>query len=173
MIGYHGLFGNDEPEKSKEEKLKAILEDVNLAPDFTLVAMNDTSYTLSEMQGKVVLINFWATWCGPCRMEIPDFNEIYKEHSEDLEILGISISDTRKALDNFVKVFPMEYPVLYGKQRKMDKILRSYGGVYAVPTSVLIGRKGDILHTYPGALLKGHPIYTKFQQDLAAAIKQK
>lgn len=173
MIGYHGLFGNDELEKSKEEKLREILEDVNLAPDFTLDAMNDSTYTLSEMQGKVVLLNFWATWCGPCRMEIPDFNEIYKVNSNDLEILGISISDTRKALENFVKVFPMDYPVLYGKQRKMDKILRSYGGVYAVPTSVLIGRKGDILHTYPGALLKGHPIYTKFQQDLATAIKQK
>ncbi len=174
LIGYHELYGSNETEKSKDEKLKAILHDNNYAPDFTLDALHDSTYTLSEMRGKVVLINFWATWCGPCRMEIPDFNEIYKEHNrEDLEILGISISDKRKALENFVKVFPMEYPVLYGKQRKMDKLMRNYGGVYAVPTSVLIGRNGDILKTYPGALLKGHPIYTGFIQDLEMALKQK
>jgi len=171
-LGYSELFQNKESIANKEQKIKEILDAANLAPDFTLDALNDTSYTLSKLQGKVVLINFWATWCAPCRMEIPDFNEVYKEHMEDLEILGISISDNQKTLENFVKVFPIDYPVLYGKSRKMDKVLRNYGGVYAVPTSVLIGRSGDLLNTYPGALLKGHPLYTKFLQDLESAIKQ-
>mgnify|MGYP001216609726 CR=1 FL=1 len=58
---------------------------------------------LNDYYGKLIIINFWATWCAPCRMEIPDFNEVYKENKEDLEILGISISDNRASLENFVK----------------------------------------------------------------------
>ena len=174
-FGWHTLYSNNlVKEQSKEDKIKAILDAKNYAPDFTLKALNDSSYTLSELRGKVVLLNFWATWCGPCRMEIPDFNEIYKEYGpENIEILSISISDTRKALENFIKVYPMNYPVLYGKQRDLDKIMRDYGGVYAVPTSVLIGKKGDVLKTYPGALLKGHPIHTAFMNDLSNALRQK
>ncbi len=174
-LGLHDIYSNNLVKtQTKEDKIKAILDAKNYAPDFTLKALNDSSYTLSELRGKVVLLNFWATWCGPCRMEIPDFNEIYKEYgSKDIEILSISISDTRKALENFIKVYPMDYPVLYGKQKELDKIMRDYGGVYAVPTSVLIGRKGDVLKTYPGALLRGHPIHTAFMNDLASALKQK
>ena len=175
IIGLHNIYStNLVKEQSKEDKIKAILDAKNYAPDFTLKALNDSSYTLSEMRGKGVLLNFWATWCGPCRMEIPDFNEIYEEYGpENIEILSISISDTRKALENFIKVYPMHYPVLYGKQRDLDKIMRDYGGVYALPTSVLIGRGGDVLKTYPGALLKGHPINTAFMNDLSSALRQK
>ena len=94
-IGLHNIYSSNlVKEQSKEDKIKAILDAKNYAPDFTLKALNDSSYTLSEMRGKVVLLNFWATWCGPCRMEIPDFNEIYEEYgSENIEILSISILD--------------------------------------------------------------------------------
>ena len=160
--------------ETKKDKINAIIDEVKYAADFTLEALNDSSYTLSELRGKVVLLNFWATWCGPCRMEIPDFNEIYKKHGSDkIEILSISISDTRKALENFRKVYPIDYPVLYGKSKDLDKIMRDYGGVYAVPTSILIGKKGDVLKTYPGALLKGHPVYSAFMNDLNLALDQK
>ena len=173
IIGYQQLFAGKN-DRTKEEKIKAILEDVNLAPDFSLSSINDSTYTLSELKGKVVILNFWATWCGPCIMEIPDFNELYKKHSrDDLEILSISISDTKKALNNFVKVRPIHYPVLFGSQKNIDKILMEYGGVYAVPTSILIGKKGNVLKTYPGALLKGYPIFTAFLQDLALALYEK
>ncbi len=175
VFGLNNLYGDNLiKKKSKEDKIKEILDKKNYAPDFTLKALNDSSYTLSEMRGKVVLLNFWATWCGPCRMEIPDFNEIYKKHGSDkIEILSISISDTRKALENFKKVYPMDYPVLYGKSKELDLIMRDYGGVYAVPTSILIGKNGDILKTYPGALLKGHPVHAAFMNDLDVALKQK
>ena len=174
-FGYQNIYAKKvEKIETKEDKIKAILDAKNYAPDFALKSLIDSTYTLSEMRGKVILLNFWATWCGPCRMEIPDFNEIYKKHgSANIEILSISISDTRKALENFIKVYPMDYPVLYGKQKELDKIMRDYGGVYAVPTSVLIGKKGDVLKTYPGALLKGHPIYAAFLNDLNSALRQK
>ena len=97
-IGYIALFSQDTLiNLSQKEKVKKVLEDINKAPDFTLKSLNDSSYTLSKMAGKVVLINFWATWCGPCRMEIPEFNELYENyHEKGLEILGISVSDNKK-----------------------------------------------------------------------------
>ena len=127
------------------------------APDFTLQSINDSTYTLSKMEDKVVLINFWATWCGPCRMEIPEFNELQeKYHKKGLEIVGISVSDTKKQLKNFIKSFNVEYPLLYGNAKDMNRIMRDYGGVYAVPSSFLIGKNGVIVWSYPGAILKNY-----------------
>jgi peroxiredoxin len=156
IIGYVTLFSQDTLiTLSQSEKVKKKLQDINKAPDFTLQALNDSSYTLSNMEKKVVLINFWATWCGPCRMEIPEFNELYNNYSEQgLEILGISISDNKKQLQNFAKSFTVDYPLLYGNSRNMNKIMKDYGGVYAVPSSFLIGKEGSIIWSYPGAILK-------------------
>ena len=155
-IGYIALFSQDTLiTLSQKEKVKKVLQDINKAPDFTLQALNDSSYTLSKMGGKVVLINFWATWCGPCRMEIPEFNELHKSyHEKGLEILGISVSDNKKQLKNFAKSFAVDYPLLYGSARDMNNIMKDYGGVYAVPSSFLIGKEGSIIWSYPGAILK-------------------
>ena len=144
-------------QKSRNEALKKALANIdkNKAPDFTLSGLNDTTYTLKHLEGKVVLINFWATWCGPCRMEIPEFNELYnKYHDKGFEILGVSISDNKKQLINFTKSFLVEYPLLYGSTREMNKIMKLYGGVYAVPSSFLVNSKGEIVWKYPGAILK-------------------
>ena len=155
-IGFSSFFSQDTLiTLSQKEKVKKVLQDINKAPDFTLQALNDSSYTLSKMAGKVVLINFWATWCGPCRMEIPEFNELYENyHEKGLEILGISVSDNKKQLKNFTKSFAVDYPLLYGGTRDMNNIMKDYGGVYAVPSSFLIGKDGSIIWSYPGAILK-------------------
>ena len=143
-----------------DEQSKAIMEitkDIDKAPDFSLLSLNDSTYTLSKLQGSIVLVNFWATWCGPCIMEIKDFNEIYKKYKEKgLEILGISISDSKKQLENFTKSYKIDYPVLYGKGSEINKIIKDYGGVYAVPTSFVIDREGKIIWQYPGAILKDY-----------------
>ena len=155
-LGYFLLFSQEiKFSLSQKEALNKVLGDINKAPDFTLKAMNDSVYILSKLDGKVVLINFWATWCGPCRMEIPEFNELYENyHEKGLEILGISVSDNKKQLKNFIKSFAVDYPLLYGGTRDMNNIMKDYGGVYAVPSSFLIGKEGSILWSYPGAILK-------------------
>ena len=157
-IGYITLFSQETSiTLSQKEKVKQALQDINKAPDFTLETVNDSSYTLSKMKGKVVLINFWATWCGPCRMEIPEFNQLHKNyHEKGLEILGISISDNKKQLKNFVKSVSVEYPLLYGNARNLTKIMKENGGVYAVPSTFLVGKKGSIIWKYPGAILKDY-----------------
>jgi thiol-disulfide isomerase/thioredoxin len=138
-------------------KVKEITKDINKASDFSLksISVSDSIYTLSKMNDKVILINFWATWCGPCRMEIPDFNHLYEKYSEKgFEILGISISDTKDQLTEFLKAYKMDYPVLYGNQTEMQKIVSDYGGVHSVPMSFLIGKDNQIKRVYPGAILK-------------------
>ena len=155
IIGYIALFSQDT--LTQKEKLQKALQNINKAPDFTLQSLNDSSFTLSKMEGKVVLINFWATWCGPCRMEIPEFNQLQKSYYEKgLVILGISVSDNKKQLKNFVKSFAVDYPILYGSAKDLNKIMRDYDGVYAVPSSFLIGKKGNIKWKYPGAILKNY-----------------
>ena len=157
-IGYIALFSQDKLiTLAQKEKVKIALKDINKAPDFTLKAINDSNYTLSQMGGEVVLINFWATWCGPCRMEIPEFNELQKTyHERGLNILGISVSDNKKQLKNFTKSFAVDYPLLYGSAKDMNKVMRDYDGVYAVPSSFLIGKNGNIIWKYPGAILKNY-----------------
>ena len=157
-LGFFLLFSQEiKFSLSQEEALSKVLGDINKAPDFTLKTMHDSMYTLSKLEGKVVLINFWATWCGPCRMEIPEFNEMHKSyHEKGLEILGISVSDNKKQLKNFAKSFAVDYPLLYGGAREMNKIMKDYGGVYAVPSSFLVGKNGNIVWSYPGAILKNY-----------------
>ena len=133
---------------NKEESFSFVISNENL------MSVNKT-VTLSDLVGKVVLINFWATWCGPCRLEIPDFNELYKTYNDrGLEILSISISDSYEQLIKFKNAYNMFYPILYGDQRTMAKIQRDYGGVYSIPMSFLIDKNGEIIRVYPGAILK-------------------
>ena len=133
---------------SRLKSIQSIISDGELTFD-------ENIFTLSEMKNKVILLNFWATWCGPCRLEIPDFNEVYEKYNEKgLEILGISIQDTKEQLQNFSSVYTIKYPLLYGSQSEIQKISMDYGGVYTIPVSILIGPENEILRFYPGAILK-------------------
>ncbi len=157
---------SEELSKDLLDKIEIVTEDINKAPDFSLksiqskindgkITFTDSVYTLSKMENKVILLNFWATWCGPCRLEIPDFNELYEKYNEKgLEILGISIQDTKEQLQNFSSVYTIEYPLLYGSQIEIQKISMDYGGIYTIPVSILIGPENEILRFYPGAILK-------------------
>ena len=153
---FSSFLMNEEIPDSLLNKLKEVTSSIDLAEDFSLRSVNaDSIYVLSEMKDRVVLINFWATWCGPCRMEIPDFNELYKKYSRDqFEILGISISDTEDQLNNFLKAYQIDYPILFGSQTQMQKIIIDYGGVYSIPMSFLLGKNNQIKRVYPTAILK-------------------
>ena len=93
-------------------------------------------------------------------------------HKDELVILGISISDTKKALKNFTKSFNVDYPLLYGSSRDIEKVSRDYGGIYSVPMTFLIDKTGEIRMSYPGALMKGHPMHTQFQSDVNLSLAQ-
>ena len=118
-----------------------------IAPDFSLTDIAGRKLELSNYRGKVVLIDFWATWCAPCRSEIPRLVELQtKYRSRGLEILGISLDEERKPVETFSKEFQINYPVALGDAQ----VAESYGGILGLPVKFLVGRDGRIYAKYVG-----------------------
>jgi thiol-disulfide isomerase/thioredoxin len=121
------------------------------APDFTLESLDGKSVRLSDLRGKAVLLNFWATWCGPCKIETPWLVELQNQYgSQGLQVIGVAMDDSGKEdIAKFAKDMGVNYPVLLGKEAVGD----AYGGVPALPESFFIGRDGKIVDKIIG--LKG------------------
>ena len=118
------------------------------APDFSLQDLDGRPLTLSANRGKVVLLNYWATWCTPCRAEIPQFEEFQNNYGpQGFQVMGISMDDDAKAVRDFYQQFKMNYPVAMGT----DKVAQAYGGILGLPVTFLIGRDGRIAAKYVGA----------------------
>jgi peroxiredoxin len=121
------------------------------APDFSLTDTQGKTYTLSQFKGKPVVINFFTIWCQPCRAEMPDLNEIYKEYnSKGLQFLGICLNADPNQLRFFAKQMNLDYPILNGT----DKVNKDYGDIMAVPTTFIIDKQGNITEKIEGARTK-------------------
>ncbi len=113
-----------------------------VAPDFQLKDVAGNNFRLSELRGKAVVLNFWATWCPPCKEEIPWFVDLQNQYGpQGLQIVGVSMDDAKpEAIAQFAANMHMNYPVLLGT----DKVADLYGGVEALPTTFYIGRDGKV-----------------------------
>jgi len=120
--------------------------------DFTLKDMHGVDVNLSSFKGKVILINFWATWCGPCRAEIPALVELQEQYSDDLVVLGLSVDDPAEKLLPYAAEFKMNYPVLVGNGR--EDVQEAFGPLFGIPVSVIIGRDGIIAKKHSGIATK-------------------
>ncbi len=118
------------------------------APDFTLETLDGKSVSLSSLRGKAVVVNFWATWCGPCKIETPWLVELQNQYgAQGLQIVGVAMDDSGKdEIARFAKDMGMNYPVVLGKEAVGD----AYGGVPALPESFFIGRDGKIVDKIMG-----------------------
>jgi cytochrome c biogenesis protein CcmG/thiol:disulfide interchange protein DsbE len=117
------------------------------APDFSLTDLSGQTLQLSHYRGKVVLLNFWATWCSPCRSEIPRFVDLQNKYDRyGFEIIGISLDDDPKLVRAFYQQFRMNYPVAIGDA----KLAEQYGGILGLPVSFLIDRDARIDAKYVG-----------------------
>ena len=128
-----------EPDRSQQQRV-----------DFALPDLGGTERHLSEWDGDLVLLNFWATWCPPCKKEMPLFQETFEAHRDaGFAVVAVAIDDL-SATQNFVDQFGIEFPILIGQDDAM-KIGREYGNrIGALPYSVLIDRDGTILKTHRG-----------------------
>ena len=119
-----------------------------LAPDFVLPQLDGTPLRLSAYRGKVVLLDFWATWCDPCREEIPHFVEMQRTYADrGLQIIGVSMDDTSEPVRDFYQQFHINYPVVMGDARTGE----AYGGVLGLPIAFLLNREGRIVAKHMGA----------------------
>jgi len=132
--------------------------------NFTVKDMNGAKVHLTDYKGKVILINFWATWCPPCIKEIPGFIELYDLYKDKgLVVLGVSGDDDAETLRTFATEWKINYPMLVGRDE--EQLLDAYGPLYGYPTSVIVGRDGAVCGRHVGPATK-----EEFEQEIKALL---
>ena len=132
------------------------------APAFEVTTLDGRTISLASLKGKVVIVDFWATWCPPCRQEIPHFVELYKTYAPRLEILGIATDDEGKeVVAPFVEKHAVSYPVALDD----GTLAEAFGGIRALPTTFVIDPQGRIVKKY-----LGYQEPEVFEQDIRALL---
>ncbi|MEH7459994.1 redoxin domain-containing protein [Bacillus sp. JJ1127] len=148
---------SEEPVKSeaamKEVIAKNGIEVGKIAPDFELSKLDGTTVKLSDLKGKKVILNFWATWCGPCQQEMPDMEAFYKTHKDDVEILAVNYTVSERAngeekVKQFAKEKGLTFPVLLDKDISATTTYK----VITIPTSYFVDTKGVIQDKFIGPM---------------------
>ena len=118
-----------------------------VAPDFVLKSANGKNLRLSEYRGDVVMINFWATWCGPCRQEMPLLDELHSLYKRvGFSLLGVNIDDDSRRAMQMIQDLGVSFPVLFDENKKVSKLYE----VEAMPVTVIIDREGTVRHVHHG-----------------------
>ena len=130
---------------------RRVSEDTNTdfrsAPDFTLLDIHGNEKKLSDFKDKVIILDFWATWCPPCRMEIPHFIDLYNEYKDEgLEVIGVALDRNVERVGPFAEEIGINYTVLLGNRDVTDL----YGGIMSIPTTFILDRDGKIRKKYIG-----------------------
>jgi cytochrome c biogenesis protein CcmG/thiol:disulfide interchange protein DsbE len=129
--------------------------------DFTFKNLDGKDVSLTSYKGKVVLLNFWATWCGPCKAEIPAFVELQQQYGDKLAIVGFSVDDTAEQAKAFAEQYKINYPILLGEGR--EELQDAYGPIWGIPASFLISKDGVVCRKHLGIAPK-----SVFDKEIAA-----
>ena len=137
-----------------------------VAPDFTLNSHSGNNLRLSEFRGEVVMINFWASWCGPCRQEMPLLEELYTQYNPmGFTILGVNVEEDSGKAKQLLKDIPVSFPVLFDTQSKVSKLY----DVVAMPSTILVDRDGNVRYLHHGY----KPGYEEaYQEQVRALIRE-
>ncbi|MEW8691559.1 MAG: TlpA disulfide reductase family protein [Candidatus Thiodiazotropha endolucinida] len=119
----------------------------SMAPDFTLKSREGVNIKLSELRGQVVMVNFWASWCGPCRQEMPLLQQLFDRYqSLGFSLLGVNVDEDRAAADKMLSDVPVSFPILYDDRSKVSKQYQ----VKAMPSTFMVDRDGRIRYLHKG-----------------------
>ena len=158
MSAPQGRGGEGEGSSAVDSQLSCPADAKPANLNFTLKDANNRDVALSQYKGKVIVIDFWATWCGPCKVEIPHFVEFQDKYGKaGLQIVGISVDDTADKLAPYIRDMKMNYPVLQGLNH--DDLQEAYGPIVGIPVSVIISRDGKICATHTG--LTGKDVFER------------
>ncbi len=139
--------GGEENETSRDSAYSNRLELMNDAPEFILNDLSGNRKSSEDYKGKITVINFWATWCGYCRKEIPDFNRLHEKYKKQgVQIIGISMDSSTRLVRTFLEDIPIDYDLLMGD----SKVSSDFGGITGIPTTFIIGRQWRIRQVFPG-----------------------
>ena len=117
------------------------------APDFTLSAKSGGQVSLSDLEGQVVMVNFWATWCGPCRKEMPHLEALHRRYADlGFTLLGVNVEEDSSGADRFLAETPVSFPILFDPRSQVSKLY----DVIAMPSTVLIDREGNMRFIHHG-----------------------
>jgi thiol-disulfide isomerase/thioredoxin len=131
-----------------------IFKNGDKAPEFALSTLDGKVIRLSDYVGKIVIVDFWATWCGPCRMAIPELVELQNEYKNDLVIIGISLDqpNTQRNLKPFIESYGINYPIVLGT----IEVVEAYGNIRGIPTSFIVNQDGEIVNKFTGYVPKSY-----------------
>ena len=130
------------------------LEEGNLPPDFDLTTMSGDQVNLADLKGKKVILNFWASWCGPCKAEMPHMEEYYKKNKEsaNVEILAVNMTNTErrglKGIEEFIDDYGLTFPIPLDNDGKVEKAYE----IVSIPTTFMLGTSGEIVHKFVGPM---------------------
>ena len=131
--------------------------------NFTLKDLEGKDVSLASFKGKVVLLNFWATWCGPCKAEIPGFVELQDKYRDKLTIIGYSVDDTAELAKKYAAQYKMNYPIVLGEGR--EEVQDAYGPIWGIPASFIISKDGLVCRKHMGIAPKA-----VFEKEIVALL---
>lgn len=158
---------NSNPEKSTQKEVYQELSTGDVAPDFTVETVSGNDFTLSEQNGKVVLLNFWATWCGPCVEEMPAFERLYGEYGEEIAILAVNCMEDTISVAQFLADKGYTFPIAYDPEGAVNMKYPTDG----IPYTLVIGKDGTVKNIYLGA--RGADAqYEEYKSAIDEALKE-
>jgi len=152
---YDKLSAEYLPESSFEDEKQELADAAQLAPDFTVLDYNEEQINLSDYYGKPIVLNFWATWCGPCKSEMPAFDSAYAEYGDEIVFLMINMTDgsrdTVEGAKSFIQEQGYSFPICFDTELSAALTY----GAYSIPLTVFINADGTIMTGHSGAMSEG------------------
>jgi peroxiredoxin len=160
LIGFLTVFLSFTPARATD------ISPGQAAPEFTLKSLKDKNLSLKELRGQVVMINFWATWCGPCRQEIPALNTLYEKYrNAGFVLLGVNVDSESANAIQMISRLKATYPILFDTDKRTSVLYQ----VSAMPTTVLIDRDGKVRHIQKGYVTG---VESKYQVQIRELLKE-
>ncbi|HEY7790532.1 MAG TPA: TlpA disulfide reductase family protein [Vicinamibacterales bacterium] len=145
--GMAGMAGMSMPTSGESSDVIQLVKDPQPVPDFDVKTLDGHSVTPASLKGKVAIINFWATWCGPCKAEIPDLIALQKKYPNQLEVVGMSVDE---APEKDVQQFVVDHKMNYTIAMAPAEMQAHFGGIYGIPTSFIVDQQGRVVQKHIG-----------------------